>query len=242
MIGAFPVSGLPLPDADARAHSERVVARIRDDIAMAGGWIPFARYMDLALYASGLGYYAAGAAKLGAAGDFVTAPEMTPLFAMALSTQVAEILRVSEHCEILELGGGSGRLAADLLNALATRDALPPRYAILEPSPDLRERQRTTIAREASVHLARVAWIDALPTAIDGAVLANEVLDAMPVHVVARHAGAWFERGVGWNGARSTFEWMDRPADARIRVDRSASLAGQWRLHERDQSGGRSAG
>jgi SAM-dependent MidA family methyltransferase len=210
------LSELPLPDADARAHSERVVARIRDDIAAAGGWIPFARYMDLALYAPGLGYYAAGATKLGAAGDFVTAPEMTPLFAIALSTQVAEILRAAENREVLELGGGSGRLAAGLLNALAARDALPSRYMILEPSPDLRERQRTTIAQEASAHLARVEWIDALPASIDGVVLANEVLDAISVHIVARRAGAWFERGVGWNAERSAFEWSERPADARL--------------------------
>ena len=212
------MSDLPLPDADARAHSERVVARIRADIATAGGWIPFARYMDLALYAPGLGYYVAGATKLGAAGDFVTAPEMTPLFAMALSTQVAAILRVSERCEILELGGGSGRLAADLLNALATRDALPSRYTILEPSPDLRERQRATIAREASVHLARAAWIDALPPAIDGVVIANEVLDAVPPHIVARRGDAWFERGVGWNADRAAFEWAERVADARLEL------------------------
>jgi SAM-dependent MidA family methyltransferase len=210
------LSELPLPDADARAHSERVVARIRDDIAAASGWIPFARYMDLALYAPGLGYYAAGATKLGPAGDFVTAPEMTPLFAIALSTQAAEILRASERCEILELGGGSGRLAADLLNALARRDALPSRYMILEPSPDLRERQRTTIAREANAHLARVEWIDALPASIDGVVVANEVLDAISVHIVARRGGAWFERGVGWNAGRSAFEWSERPADARL--------------------------
>jgi len=216
------LSELPLPDADARAHSERVVARIRDDIAAANGWIPFARYMDLALYAPGLGYYAAGATKLGAAGDFVTAPEMTPLFAIALSTQVAEILRVSERREILELGGGSGRLAANLLNALAARDASPSRYTILEPSPDLRERQRTTIAQQASAHLARVEWIDALPASIDGVVLANEVLDAISVHIVARRGGAWFECGVGWNAERSAFEWSERPAAARL-----GSLAAQ---------------
>ena len=210
------LSLLPLPDADARAHSERVVARIRDDIAAAGGWIPFARYMDLALYAPGLGYYAAGATKLGAAGDFFTAPEMTPLFAKALSTQVAPILDVTERREILELGGGSGRLAADMLNALATRDALPSRYAILEPSPDLRERQRTTIARDAPTHLPRVGWIEALPVAIDGVVIANEVLDAIPVHIVARRGGAWFERGVGWNAERTVFEWVEHPADARL--------------------------
>src|SRR5689334_14777128 len=106
---ALPVPDLPLPDADARAHSERLKFRVREEIDRSGGWIPFARYMDLALYAPGLGYYAAGATKLGAAGDFVTAPEMTPLFGRALSTQVAAILAVSERREILELGGGSGR-------------------------------------------------------------------------------------------------------------------------------------
>ena len=152
-----PQSALPAPNADARAHSERVVAHIRAEIAAAGGWITFARYMQLALYAPGLGYYAAGAAKFGAAGDFVTAPEMTPLFARALAVQVAAILDATGRREILELGAGSGRLAADLLAALAARDALPSRYLILEPSPELRERQRATIARDAPAHAARVA-------------------------------------------------------------------------------------
>src|SRR5436190_13044206 len=127
-----PVERLPEPVAEARAHSERVAAALRAAIVSNGGYIPFARYMDLALYAPGLGYYAAGAKKLGAAGDFVTAPELTPLFATALATQVAAILEVVPRREIVELGGGSGRLAADLLNALGTRDALPSRYAILE--------------------------------------------------------------------------------------------------------------
>jgi SAM-dependent MidA family methyltransferase len=210
------VSDLPLPDADARAHSARVVARIRAEVADAGGWIPFARYMDLALYAPGLGYYAAGATKLGAAGDFVTAPEMTPLFAAALATQVAAILEAARRREIVELGGGSGRLAADLLNALADRAALPSRYAILEPSPDLRLRQRATIARDAAAHLARVDWLDALPEAIDGAAIANEVLDALPTHVVARRSGDWYERGVEWDAERATFRWGDRRSGTRI--------------------------
>ena len=117
--------------------------------------------MDLALYAPGLGYYAAGATKLGAAGDFVTAPELTPLFATALATQVAAILAATRRREIVELGAGSGRLAADLLLALARRDALPSRYAILEPSPDLRDRQRATIARAPYAELVR--WHDAPP-------------------------------------------------------------------------------
>src|SRR4030095_6796536 len=133
-----------------------------------------------------LGYYTAGTTKLGAAGDFVTAPEMTPLFAQALSLQVAAVLDATDARQVFELGAGSGSLAADLLNALAARNALPSAYAILEPSPDLRERQRTTIARVASQYLGCVRWLDALPAAIDGAVIANEVLDSIPVHLIAR--------------------------------------------------------
>ena len=210
------MTDLPVPDAAARRHSERVAAHIRDAIAARAGYFPFSRYMELALYAPGLGYYAAGAAKLGAGGDFITAPEMTPLFAMALATQVAAILAVTERREIVELGGGSGRLAADLLAALAARDALPSRYAILEVSPDLAQRQRTTLARDAPAHLDRVAWIAALPETIDGALIANEVLDAVPVELVARRSGQWFERGVTWDDARSAFAWAERPAGARL--------------------------
>jgi len=210
------VTDLPEPDADARAHSEAVTAAIRAAMAAAGGCIPFARYMDLALHAPGLGYYAAGARKLGAAGDFVTAPEMTPLFAAALATQIASILAATCRRELVELGGGSGRLAADLLNALAARDALPSRYAILEVSPDFADRQRATLARDAAPHLARVAWIDTLPEAIDGALIANEVLDAIAAHIVARRAGGYTERGVVWDRARGAFAWAHHPPDARI--------------------------
>ncbi len=210
-------SALPAPNADARAHSAQVAAHIRAEIAAAGGWITFAHYMQLALYAPGLGYYAAGAAKFGAAGDFVTAPEMTPFFARALAVQVAAILDATAQREILELGAGSGRLAADLLVALAARDALPSRYLILEPSPDLRERQRSTIARDAAAHAHRVAWLDALPESVAGAVLANEVLDAVPVHLVARRGTAICERGVVVSGDPSAaFAWEERPAGARL--------------------------
>lgn len=214
--GASVLIDLPTPGADARAHSDRVVAALHAAIAAGGGWISFARYMDVALYAPGLGYYAAGATKLGAAGDFVTAPEMTPLFAAALATQLAAILDATDRREIVELGGGSGRLAADLLTALAVRGALPSRYAILEPSPDLRERQRALVARDAPAHLARVEWIATLPDSIDGAVIANEVLDAVPPHLVARRNGRWLERGVTWDGALGAFAWDERPADARL--------------------------
>ena len=141
-----------------RARIPRMFVRISPPtLRTAGGWITFARYMELALYAPGLGYYAAGATRFGAAGDFVTAPEMTPLYARALAVQVAAILDAAPGREIVELGAGTGRLAADLLVALAARGASPARYAILEPSPDLRARQRATIARDAAPELARVA-------------------------------------------------------------------------------------
>ena len=127
-----------------------MVEVVRERIDAAGGWIPFADYMQLALYAPGLGYYVAGARKFGADGDFVTAPEMTPLFAQALAVQVRAILEATPGRELVEFGAGSGALAADLLNALAAADALPTIYRILEVSPDLRERQRETIARRAA--------------------------------------------------------------------------------------------
>jgi SAM-dependent MidA family methyltransferase len=210
---------LPRPDADAIAHASRVAAYVRQVIDAGDGWIAFARYMDIVLHAPGLGYYAAGAPKLGPAGDFVTAPEMTPLFATALATQVAAILDASTRREVLELGAGTGRLAADLLRALALRDALPARYAILETSPELRQRQERTLAELAPEHAQRVAWLAALPAEIDGAVLANEVLDAIATHVVVQRAGVWCERGVtvdaaNASGPRHGFAWADRAAPA----------------------------
>jgi SAM-dependent MidA family methyltransferase len=213
---ADPFQPLPEPDDDGRAHSARVVATVRAEIARAGGWISFAQYMQLVLYAPGLGYYAAGARKFGVDGDFVTAPETTPLFAQALAVQVAPILAATATREIVEFGAGSGVLAADLLNALAKLDALPARYAILEVSPDLRERQRATIARRAADHFARVEWRDFLPATIDGAVVMNEVLDAIPPHLISRRHGDWYERGVG---CADTLRAEDRPlADESLRA------------------------
>lgn len=128
------MTGLPLPSEDALAHSQAMFAHLVGELKKNGGWLPFADYMAQVLYAPGLGYYAAGAQKFGAAGDFVTAPEMTPLFAQALAPQVAEIMAASAP-EIIEVGAGSGQLAADLLQALETLQALPEHYAILELSP-----------------------------------------------------------------------------------------------------------
>jgi SAM-dependent MidA family methyltransferase len=210
------IAGLPHPDPIAIAHGNRVDAHLRAAIGEAGGWISFARYMDLALYAPGLGYYAAGACKLGAAGDFTTAPEMTPLFGAALAAQVGAILDGTGRREIVELGAGTGRLAADLLRALARRDALPSRYAILEVSPDLRARQRATLERHAPDQLPRVEWLSALPATIDGAIVANEVLDAIPVHIVARRAGSYVERGVIEDRSRGVLAFEERPAPASL--------------------------
>ena len=203
---------LPEPDFDARAHSERVTRAVRAEIAAGAGYVPFSRYMDLVLHAPGLGYYASGAAKLGAGGDFVTAPEITPLFGAALATQVEAILAATGRREIVELGGGSGRLAVDLLDALAARGALPSRYAILEPSADLAARQRATLERDARELCGRVRWLTTLPDAIDGALIANEVLDVIAPRVVARRNGEYFERGVTWDDAQQRFAWSDRPA------------------------------
>jgi SAM-dependent MidA family methyltransferase len=201
---------LPDPDTAAREHSSRVVAAVRGEIERAGGWISFSRYMQHVLYAPALGYYVAGTRKFGVDGDFLTAPETSPLFAQALAVQIASVLAVTAAREIVEFGAGSGVLAADLLNALAKLDALPSRYAILEVSPDLRDRQRVEIARHAPDHAGRVEWLDALPATIDGAVIMNEVLDAIPPHLIARRQGDWFERGVICADA---LRWEDRLLD-----------------------------
>jgi SAM-dependent MidA family methyltransferase len=147
----------------------------------------FARYMELALYEPGLGYYAGGAQKFGdhaEGGDFLTAPEITPLFAQALARQVAQVLSASSPM-VIEAGAGSGRLAADLLPALDALGCLPQRYRILEVSGALRARQQATLAQRATAYLERVEWLDTLPEHFSGCLLGNEVLDAMPTHAVS---------------------------------------------------------
>jgi SAM-dependent MidA family methyltransferase len=208
---------LPPPSPEALAHSARLVELIRREIADTG-WLSFARYMELALYAPGLGYYASGTAKLGAAGDFVTAPELSPLFGRALARQIAEVL---VDGDVLELGAGSGRLALDLLGELERLDRLPRRYLILEVSPDLRTRQRELLAAKAPHLLDRVGWLDALPDEINGVVVGNEVLDALPAHLLYRGAADVFERGVVW---REGFAWEDRPLHAGPLHDLANSL------------------
>ncbi len=199
---------LPTPSPEAAQHSARLVESIQQDIAAQGGWISFARYMELALYAPGLGYYTAGAHKFGAAGDFTTAPELSPLFGRTLARQVAEIIAHSAP-HILELGAGSGKLAADMLAELELLGSLPDSYAILEVSADLRARQRALLLERLPHLLDRVHWLDALPERFSGAIVANEVLDALPVHLVHWRDSAISERGVAVSG--QGFVWQERP-------------------------------
>jgi len=201
---------LPQPSPDALAHSTRLVQLLTEAVHAAGGWIPFSRYMELALYAPGLGYYSGGARKFGPGGDFITAPELTPLFGQALAGQVEQVMRLSAP-HVLEAGAGTGLLAADLLLELERRGMLPERYDILELSGELRERQFDTLAQKVP-HLAqRVRWLDALPDTFAGIVIANEVLDVMPVHLVVMRADGCYERGVALDDG-GTLRWADSPA------------------------------
>lgn len=205
---------LPIPSADAQAASRALSACIADAIRAAGGWLPFVDYMDMALHLPGLGYYAGGSLKFGdlhAGGDFVTAPELTPLFGQALARQIAQILAASPAPSLLEVGAGSGRLAADLLPALDALGALPERYLILELSGELRARQQTTILTGAPHLAGRVTWLDELPETFSGCVIANELLDALPTHAVAWRQDGLMERGVVLN-ADGGFAWADRAA------------------------------
>jgi SAM-dependent MidA family methyltransferase len=187
---------------------------IRAEIVVAGGWISFARYMELALYAPGMGYYSGGAAKFGGAGDFVTAPEMSPLFGKALARQATQVLELVSNednggGDILEFGAGSGKLALELLLELEKLGRLPGRYWILEVSAELRQRQRELFEQRAPHLASRVDWLEQLPEKFNGLMLANEVLDAMPVHIVSWHDAGIFERGVAWDG--KNFMWSERP-------------------------------
>jgi SAM-dependent MidA family methyltransferase len=197
---------LPSSFPEEAAHSQAVERLVRDRIAQRGGWISFEEFMDLALYAPGLGYYSAGSAKLGPAGDFITAPEISDLFSICVAHQCADILALTGG-DILELGAGTGRMAAALLEALAALNRLPGRYLILEVSADLRDRQRATLERLPQNVRDRVTWLDRLPDKpIRGAVLANEVLDALPCHRIIVRDGSARTLGVSLDGAGAFVE------------------------------------
>ena len=198
-----------------------MVELIAAEIARSGGWIGFDRYMQLALYAPALGYYSGGATKLGGSGDFVTAPELSPLFSQTLARQVGEILSVTGG-DVLELGAGSGRMAADMLQALAESGSLPARYLILEVSGDLAMRQQQRLHALAPQLASRVAWIDGTPRAFRGVIVCNEVLDALPTRLIRWDEGGICERGVTWSGG--AFAWDDRPLTEQLLLAQARRL------------------
>jgi SAM-dependent MidA family methyltransferase len=186
---------LPAPPPEAAAHSAQLAEHIANTICDEGDWIPFSRYMELALYAPGLGYYSAGARKFGSEGDFVTAPELTPMFARCIAMQALQVLEATGG-DILELGPGSGALAADLFDELNAQGKAPKRYLLLEVSPELQARQRERLEKRFPGHMDRFVWIDRLPEKIRGLVIANEVLDVVPFSMIRRTGEEILERGV----------------------------------------------
>ncbi|HZF98729.1 MAG TPA: class I SAM-dependent methyltransferase [Pseudoxanthomonas sp.] len=209
------MSQLPLPDPEALAHSERLAALIRQETLAAGGALPFSRFMERCLYAPGLGYYSAGSAKFGAAGDFVTAPELGPLFAGCIAEALAPVLRqLGPQAEFLEIGGGSGAFAEVMLKRLLALDAMPSRYAILEPSADLRECQRERLGRGLIPPVFDlVEWLDGPPAERwNGVLFANEVIDALPTPRFCIRRGEVYEEHVALDG-EGRFVRSDRPAD-----------------------------
>ena len=218
------------PTAEEQAHSDKLVRVIADEIAASGGKISFARFMELTLYAPGLGYYVAGKYKFGVQGDFVTAPEIGSLFARCLAHQCQTILTSMDGGDILEVGAGSGVLAADLLLALEASDSLPERYFILELSADLCERQAEMLLRKAPRLVDRVHWLDALPDSFRGIVLANELLDATPVERFRVTESGLNQIHVAWEDGR--FVWQEQPIDAAIQLPTlSAGYVSEINLH-----------
>ena len=215
---------LPVPDSDALAASHALQRNIAAEIAQQGGTIPFARFMELALYAPELGYYSGGAAKLGQAGDFTTAPEISSLYGAALARTAAAIIAQSAP-NLLEFGAGTGKLARDVLTALAQAGVQVDSYAIMELSGELRARQQ-----EALKDFPQVTWLDDFPAAFSGVVLANEVLDAMPVQLVSKGGAGWNELMV--TVEHGAFALTPRPADAVLRERIARQIAAADALPE----------
>ena len=224
----------PEPDADALKLGYALLAQIYDEIDAADGFLDFARYMETALYAPRLGYYSAGARKFGAGGDFVTAPEISALFSRCVARTCADVLRTLGGGEVLEVGAGSGVMAAAMLRELGALDALPERYSILERSADLRERQRACLSDAVPQWLDRVRWLDAPPAdAWNGVLVANELLDAWPVTLFGWRGGQVVEYGVG--RCEKGLTWSEKSADDDLRECVSA-WAAQYAWHDEYRS------
>jgi len=201
---------LPVPDEASAAHCRRVREHIAQLIEECGGSISFAEFMQQALYAPGLGYYVSGTTKFGPDGDFITAPETSPLFGKVLATQIAAVLDQMNGGDVFELGAGSGALAATILRKLAVLNSLPKRYCILEVSADLRQRQEDYLRSEVPEMLALVEWVSELPVAFAGAIVANEVADALPVERFKISDGETLQVGV--EVEQDEFQWQETVA------------------------------
>ncbi len=218
--------------------SETLKTHIVRELEQAGGWLPFDRFMALALYTPGLGYYSNNTVKLGlmpsGGSDFVTAPELSPWFGRALARQLAQALQATHTHDIWEFGAGSGALARQVLEALTSSSELGQtiRYHIVDVSGSLRERQRETLKDFQE----QVLWEDRLPDRFEGVVVGNEVLDAMPVRLLHRMGGTWFERGVTYQPAQGLFAWEDRPTDQRppTEIDGDHDYLTEW--HEQAEA------
>jgi SAM-dependent MidA family methyltransferase len=224
-------NSLPVPSPEAQSHSSALVSHIQQQIEQAGGWIDFAQFMHAALYSPGLGYYSSGAKKFGSAGDFVTAPEISPFFGQAFANQIqqalTEIRKLEINPNILELGAGTGRLARDLLLALERLNQLPNTYYILEVSAYLREEQQRHLQSELpDAIMKRVVWIDELPESFHGVILANEVLDALPVHIFEQGITSANEVGVGLGD--EGLVWKTQSIQSQVLLD----FIGQLELSE----------
>jgi SAM-dependent MidA family methyltransferase len=218
-----------LPDltADQARHSAAVARAVSAAIEAQAGWLAFDDYLRIVLYAPGLGYYSAGSVKFGPGGDFVTAPELSGLYARCLASQCASVLRAVGG-DVLELGAGTGRLAAGVLTRLAELEQLPHHYYILEVSADLRVRQSETLEGLPAALRSRVAWLDALPaTPITGVVLANEVADALPFQRFVIDAEALYQRGVGLSDEAALVD-ADRPGSAALRAELARMAPNGW--------------
>jgi len=214
----LPKNPWPEPDSEALAHSARVVKRVQTEIEGRGGVLPFDRYMDLVLYEPGLGYYASGTRKFGRQGDFVTAPELGSLYGRCVAHQAAQILAQLDGGSLLEFGAGSGALAATVLTELAERDSLPAEYLIVEVSPALRAQQQQTLAARIEQNPVKVRWLDSLPeSGFRGVILANEVLDAMPIIRFRVGAEGHMTAGVVRRNGHLDWSWQRDPShDGRI--------------------------
>jgi SAM-dependent MidA family methyltransferase len=201
-------SNLTAPDATAQQYSDKLKATIKQKIHAAGGKISFADYMNLCLYAPGLGYYSAGSHKIGPGGDFTTAPEVSPLFSRCLAHHIKDVISQLPQADILEFGAGDGIMAVDILLELQQINCLPEHYFIIEASADLRQRQGKLISKLIPELAERVQWLQKIPSSFIGVVVANEVCDAMPVHVLHFTNDIIKERYVQLN-ANGDFEWCE---------------------------------